>query len=84
MAVPYPILRRPVQHQPQSRGAALRLAAGRSGGLPRRAGRHVRAVRTAGEAGVGAAGGAAPKDRLNFLSAHLRSACPHGPPTYCR
>ena len=52
----------PVQHQPTARSAVLRLAPGCSG-------RHVRAVRTAWDAGAAAAGWAASKDCLNFLFA---------------
>jgi HxlR-like helix-turn-helix protein len=47
----------PVQHQPQSRGAALRLAAGRASGRGRRAGRPASARGAAGPA-AGAAGAA--------------------------
>jgi hypothetical protein len=70
-ALPSPILRR---LSSTSQRHAAPCSAGLRGALarqPRRSGRHVRAVRTVGrpvgEAGAGATGGAAPKDRLNFL-----------------
>src|SRR6266581_1026398 len=44
---PLPHPETPVQHQPKSCCTALRLAVGRSGGLPRRAGGAARAVGTA-------------------------------------
>ena len=71
-ALPSPLLRRlssPSQRHAAPCSAWLRGALARQ---PRRSGRHGRAVRTVGrpvgDAGAGAAGGVAPKDRLNFPS----------------
>jgi hypothetical protein len=61
----YPTPAAPVPHQRKSRCAAIRLAAGRAGGLGWRAGWHTStwgaAGPVAGDAGAGAAGGTAQK-----------------------